>query len=512
MAEKDTILSKLNIKDYRNELEMVLDEKPFDEEAKSLLLNIFYKLDNFYKDYQSVKPNIEAKNKFIEDYINIIKNKCNEIKVLPPQEFTKNSKNFIDRDLGKITSFPTENILLLSVFELDENKLDSPNLEFINKCLIDMLNRGKSINNTEPIRDFNGWSWNVEINNIDNMRYNIIYQNLLMLFGYEFVNNVMNSENIFEELRKQVIEKIAGRKTEEFILTLSEIAVCLYNNKSAQAHFECVRSKRKIKKQIDALKNRKEYINFVSKDNSKYIKKIEKIDMILNDVDLIKKEFSNSVLNNDGKYFCLSDVVDKYEAERNMLIAKVEENNSLVSPKRYLEIQDAYKKKLGLYNQISEERGDANVQNKLIEFQKIFLDCMKIKINKDENKKDYIKIASELRYYNNIPFEKCKRVTLQDGIDIKYEEITRMLIFAMINDKVLDIGFKNKNFCYNILKYAFQTKIMKFESIVIKINFKGKSQVEVEYYDGNILDHQETLNIPFDEIISNKKSRRIKPF
>ena len=89
MSEKEKILSKFNIKDYRNELELILENKHFDEEAKSLLLNIFYKIDNFYKDYLSVKKESENKNKFLEDYMNIIKNKCNKIEVVPPQDTTE---------------------------------------------------------------------------------------------------------------------------------------------------------------------------------------------------------------------------------------------------------------------------------------------------------------------------------------------------------------------------------------------------------------------------------------
>ena len=512
MAEKDTILSKLNMKDYRNDLELVLENKAFDEEAKSLLLSIFYKLDNFYKDYQTVKVNVETKNKFLEEYISIIKNKCNEIKILPPQELNKNFKRCVDRDIGKIECFPTENILLFSIFEMAENKLDDDNLEFVNKCIIDMLNKGKTINSTEPIRDFTGWSWNVEINNIDNMRYNLIFQDLIILLGYDFINNSLNNGNIFELLREEVFQNVSQRKAEEIILTLSKIAVGLYNNKSIETHKECVESKKQIQKQIADLKKRKEYINYVSKSNAQLIKKVEKLDMVLNDINLIKKEFSKSVLNNDGKYFCLSDVVDKLENERKKIMGKVEENNELLSPKRYLEIQDAYKKRLEMYSQIEEDKNKINVQNIIIEFQRIFLECIKSKIDKDENKRDLIKMVSEIRYYNNIPFEKCKRITLEDGIDNLYTEVTKLLIYALVKERIIDIGFTTKELCYNVLKYIFNTKIMKLDSIILKINFKGKSQIEVEYYDGNTLDHQEIFNIPFEEIVMNRKSRRIKLF
>ena len=73
MGEKEKILAKLSIKDYKNELESILENKQFDEEAKSLLLSIFYKLDNFYIDYMIVKKECYPKNKYLDEYINIIK-------------------------------------------------------------------------------------------------------------------------------------------------------------------------------------------------------------------------------------------------------------------------------------------------------------------------------------------------------------------------------------------------------------------------------------------------------
>ena len=61
MGEKEKLLSKLTMKDYRGDLEYVLEGKKFEEEAKNLLLNVYYKLDSFYKDYKAVKIECEEK-------------------------------------------------------------------------------------------------------------------------------------------------------------------------------------------------------------------------------------------------------------------------------------------------------------------------------------------------------------------------------------------------------------------------------------------------------------------
>ena len=50
--EKEKLISKLNIKDYNNQLEKILSKKTFTEDTKNLLLSMLYKIENAYEDYQ----------------------------------------------------------------------------------------------------------------------------------------------------------------------------------------------------------------------------------------------------------------------------------------------------------------------------------------------------------------------------------------------------------------------------------------------------------------------------
>ena len=53
--KKKNLLEKIVKKDYKNELEEIMDKKRFDENAKSILLSILYKIDIAYKDIEIVK-------------------------------------------------------------------------------------------------------------------------------------------------------------------------------------------------------------------------------------------------------------------------------------------------------------------------------------------------------------------------------------------------------------------------------------------------------------------------
>ena len=43
--KKKNILSKINLKDYNNEVEEILEKKNFSSNVKNLLLSMFYKIE-----------------------------------------------------------------------------------------------------------------------------------------------------------------------------------------------------------------------------------------------------------------------------------------------------------------------------------------------------------------------------------------------------------------------------------------------------------------------------------
>ena len=65
MAKKEDIFSKLNIKDYNNQLEKILENKSFSEDAKNILLTILYKIETSYEDYSKVKVYVDLKSELL---------------------------------------------------------------------------------------------------------------------------------------------------------------------------------------------------------------------------------------------------------------------------------------------------------------------------------------------------------------------------------------------------------------------------------------------------------------
>ena len=131
--EKNKILSKLNIniKDYNNELEKILENKLFSYDVKNLLLSMLYKIENAYKDYETVKVEVPSKKDYIENLLRIIKEKCLKIFLVKTgtkeaERLEKNNATYeIDKKNGEIICIQNELVILTAILKLDEIEIPS---------------------------------------------------------------------------------------------------------------------------------------------------------------------------------------------------------------------------------------------------------------------------------------------------------------------------------------------------------------------------------------------------
>ena len=188
--KKIKILSKFNIdmKDYNNELEKILENKLFSYDVKNLLLSMLYKIENAYKDYETVKRQVPTKKEYIENILRIIKEKCLKILLVKQgtteaEELEKNNLLFkIDKKNGEIICFQNELIILTAILELDSSYITlNMKYEYLEEPLTKLIEYGNIESNVEVIRDFNGWSWDIVTKEIGDIQGNLIYQSLILL-------------------------------------------------------------------------------------------------------------------------------------------------------------------------------------------------------------------------------------------------------------------------------------------------------------------------------------------
>ena len=117
---KDEILSKLNVKNYGNALERIIDKKAFDLDTKNLLLSMFYKIEAAFDDYHKVKVDVKPKKEFIEELLKIIEHDCESIYLTSPTK-SKEEINIERRAIEykqekKVISYPNERDLTYAIY------------------------------------------------------------------------------------------------------------------------------------------------------------------------------------------------------------------------------------------------------------------------------------------------------------------------------------------------------------------------------------------------------------
>ena len=492
--ERNKILSKLNInfKDYNNELEKILENKLFSYDAKNLLLSMLYKIENAYRDYQTVKIEVPTKSQFLENILRIIKEKV--IKILIVKIGSEEAKELdekgiaykIDKNNGEIICFQNEITILIALLKLDETNFK---FNIINNYaqipMNEMINQGKIESNLEVIRNFNGWSWEVLIKEIKNIEYNFIYQNLVLLYG----RNLQNINNkISDTIIKMVIKKyILDEANNEYKEKLKEIA----KNK---------------KERLKLFEDKKEFINQITQEKKEYTKKIEKIDKTINDNEALRKEYfsRNEKLPNKEKIFSVSFLVKILEKERLELLEKIDECNKIILPKEYVEQKRKLEKEVNFIENIFIEK----IENYIIEICKDFLEKAKSQISKinEENKKDLIPWIYKIRYYRYIPINNNAYTKDIKELEEDFETIIKQIIKKAQKLKIWDTFTNDFELTYNILKEIFNTKIIYLEGI--NMNFKYENKIlYVEYYDDTVIENSKKI-----EIENVKIKKKVKLF
>lgn len=327
--DTEKIFSKLNSRDYNNQLEKILENKEFSEDVKNLLLSMLYKIETAYKDYTTVKRIVENKKNYIEEILRIIKEKCNKIVIVEENSEeakeleSAGTKFLVDKLEGTILlMYPNEKLLLYTLYKLDDKQVyldEKYNLIMI--ALSELLNAGENINNIEVLRDFNGWNWNTLNSEIPEIATNLIYQNLIYLLGMEFIKELIHTEKILDyvELVETKLSQYYGEENAKEILKLIyKISIIICTNKNEREKKRLTEEKEVMQKELDRLKDKKGLLEEISNSKKQALKKIKEIDNILNDKKLLEDEYvkRNEKRAEYNKIFSISHLTEILHKER----------------------------------------------------------------------------------------------------------------------------------------------------------------------------------------------------
>lgn len=519
MDKKEKIFAKLNIKDYTRNLEKILDKKKFSLDTKNLLLSMLYKIENGYNDYSKTKVQVPSKDDFIEYIFDIIENNCNEIIVA---EFDseasevlkeKNVQYIIDEEKGKIIALGNDLLVLDCILQMPEHKITVPQEKLaLQNSISNLLNLGSRMNQLEVIRDFNGWSWDIVLKEILNIDINIIFQTILYLVGYEFINKWIknNSElaDYIDLLQEHLKESFGEKKSNKFITILCELAIEIYISKNEEEYKFWKKMKDSLETELEILQNKQKFLNQKTKEKKEYTKKIEEIDKILNNKELLKKEYTNrnSKLPNKEKIFSISHLVGILEKEREDLLEQIKICNKLIDPKGYVTRKQEVEKKVQFLKNLDFNQKQ-NEKNKLIELCNIFLECFQIKIAKAISKQEVIDYIYELRYYGFLALDKNGTILKEiPMLKSNFEKCKKLLLEKSKKIDAIDEVTEDKEINETILSNIFDSKMIDLNHMVIETRVTD-GRLYADYYDEKVLDT--TIEIQSNRTVKLKKKTKL---
>ena len=510
----------LKFQSNNTKLETVLSKKKFSGDVKNLLLSTLYKITSSYNDYANIKVNVQNKNKYVENLIKII-NKCTSIEIIKPnseegEEYKEEGiTSRVDSYLSTIRVFPTEKAMLFALFKMNDTKMYlDERYNLIRIALPEMLNEGRDINNIEIIRDFNAWSWNTLPTEISNIDCNLIYQNLLMLLGFDFLDNWMKQENqkdLLDELEEKLKSEYDKDDIEELLKLIYRLSiiVCVQRNKGEKIRL--LDEKEWDEKELERLNDKENLVIELTKIKKKKAKEIRKIDQMINDEELLKKEFEkrNAKLSEYKKIFSLSNLLGTIKKERKKALKDIDECNNLLDARKYVQRKEELEKNVELLKDVKTSR---NKEKYKIEIQKLFLKCLEQKIDritKLEQKRELMQAFWLIRYYNFIVYSENKFIKDVEELNKQISDLEEKIIRRLYEFKTLNPLTKDLNKDIEIIKPILNSRIMNLENISIKL-IKNEQDIEVDVYDGEV--QELGYNVEREDVVPIKNKKKIKLF
>lgn len=506
--KKENFLEKIVKKDYDNELEEILETKKFEENVKNILLEILYKIEISYKDYEKVKRDTETKEEYITKIIETIEKEIEEIELITPRSQekgkTKKAIFIIDKENKKIVCSPIERELLYAISKISkQNQIVKEKDQLINDIITNAINEGNSINMVEPLRDFNGWSWLITKKEIENLSYNLIYQNLRILIGNDFllkwIENKQYIINYYELLKNELEEKYTTEIKDKLIYKLEELFVLIERKTNPEMRQKIKDRIEEVKTNLEKIEDKRTYVEDITNETKRIKSKMRELDTILADKVKIENEFKirNEILPLEQRIFSIKALVQILNDEKEYLKKEYEEKTDLLKPNKFIEKKEEEEKKYELLE-------NKDIEKTLVQFQEIFLEAFLIKIEKAETKEEMVNLIYDFRYYQMLPFNENMNIYESTELKNRIKEVEEKILGKATKNKVINEIIES-----TIFHYIFITKIINLEEIYIQVK-EDNNKIIIEFSENGNEQYDEKFEIDKEEINEDNIFRSYK--
>ena len=377
--------------------------------------------------------------------------------------------------------------LLKSILAIGEEKVSLTEEESIlEESISYFLNSASLMSQAEVIRDFNGWSWDISAKDIENNVINIMFQVLVYLLEYDFINSWANNTSQLADYlmltHENLNENFGEQRAKEIVKILCKIAIEEKSKQSEEELEKWKRVKEETKLKSERLENKVKYLEDITEEKKKTTKEIERIDKLLNNQELLREEYDerNSKLQNKDKIFSVRQLANRLEVERQEHVNEIKKYNDLLDPKGYVKRKDEITRKFEFLNSLELESNSKQLKT-VCELCTLFLECFKIKIMKSAIRQEAIKFIYELEETIGVLYEKARALNA-------IEDVTK--------DEIVN---------YEIIRKIFDSKMIDLNNMIIETKVE-EGKLFIEYYDTSILENR--IELYSDKTIKlNKKTK-----
>jgi len=486
--------------DYNLILEKILDSKYFSSNSKSLLLSMIYKLEGFYEDYKTVKNIDTTKDEFLNLVLDVIKKYCDNIKLIEPEKAEILKKNNVlavtNSKERSILCYPREDALLYAIADIMPKYFYiSDSFEYKNPLQRVLVN-GYNSNVLEILSDFNGWSWDSNITEKKYFQDNLIYQNFEIVFGNSFMEEWSKRQT--KELDSLNEAKKYFAKTHYFEALCKYLVLGLTSKEKAKTDKEL---NDKIK-ELEKISDKITYFEDIKQAKLKDLKELEKLTLILNNKDLMRKEYmaKNKRLSSENRIATLGTYKKMLEERKEKVAIEISNLTAQMNPINYMN----YKRELEEFIKINSKEQD-NKDEILIELQEEFIKALKDTCFETEDLECLENLIFKIRYYRYLYITKDKQIKDVKKLDkLAVSAMKQVIQKLVVGEKIKKIT-NEESLNQEIISNILDTKIIDLETIRFEIDIKEDS-VKVKTYEKEVFDKEFEIKGEF-----SKKSFEVKP-
>lgn len=505
-------MSKLN-KDYNELLEQVLDKKTFSSNIKNILLSMIYKLENAYPDYARVKRHVRSKDEFLLELIDTVKKYCEYIKTVEPDsqeaESLKNHNVLAltnDRERS-VLAYPTEISLLYALSDIVPKYFVMENRFIFRSLLQTALVEGYNYNNVSMLQDFNGWSWDNTAKKNTPFISNLIYQNLLCLFGEDYLAYWRNTNSIkvrnIDVLKKKIQELDSNNNYLYETLNLLYKAASEKDRKLLQPDLE------KYYKEYLVMQNVEEFQKSIEARKHILSTRMKQIDDISTNPVLLTKDLErrNKGVSPDRKIANINLLLNMLKNEKQELEVKYNELKRLQSPVMYINLRSEYAAYAYIYTNTD------SLETAVIKSQIEYLKLYDKKIANDENRDQILDIIYELRYYEKINLNNRRKIESIDKLKTQVDVILKKALTKACNYGIIRILSLNIAMNFDIINLILESNMLDLEDARVELEVLSEDEINVKIYDKDVFEREEVIKFKGTvKDLQVKQRKQIKVF